>query len=308
MNEKPLVTINILSYNRKEELRHTLAKVYEQDYKNIEVIVVDNASSDGTPEMVETEFPKVILIKLNKNIGIAGYNKMFEVAKGEYILLLDDDSYPENTSITEGLKVLLRNNEIGIIAYRIFNKRFNQFENDLGDEQEVIDFIACGVMIRKSCLIKTEYFDSNYFIYHNEIDLSIRFREKGYKIFYLKEQKIIHRQIDLARKGKNKNPNTSRTKYYHNFVGRGIFLLKYFSLKYIIISGWRLLINRLFIAVFYGYILTYFKSVLRLIILFPRVIRKRKKVKPEIQRLYNYGKLNFIDRTFFSNYKNNTNI
>jgi len=71
MSEEPLVTVNILSYNRKDELRFTLTKVYEQDYKNIEVIVVDNASSDGTLEMVEEEFPNVKLIKLDKNIGIA---------------------------------------------------------------------------------------------------------------------------------------------------------------------------------------------------------------------------------------------
>ncbi|RJP62305.1 MAG: glycosyltransferase, partial [Ignavibacteriales bacterium] len=71
-NNRPLVTVNILSYNRKDELRNTLKKVYEQDYKNIEIIVVDNASSDGTHEMVKSEFPEVKLIQLEKNIGIAG--------------------------------------------------------------------------------------------------------------------------------------------------------------------------------------------------------------------------------------------
>ena len=72
MSIQPLVTINILSYNRKDELRHTLTKVFEQDYKNIEVIIVDNASNDGSSQMVEKEFFGVNLIKLNKNIGIAG--------------------------------------------------------------------------------------------------------------------------------------------------------------------------------------------------------------------------------------------
>ncbi len=66
MNENPLVTVNILSFNRKDELRNTLTKVYEQDYKNIEVIVVDNASSDGSAEMVKNEFPEVQLIQLAK--------------------------------------------------------------------------------------------------------------------------------------------------------------------------------------------------------------------------------------------------
>ena len=81
-NDQPLVTVNILSYNRKDELRNTLQKVYEQDYENIEVIVVDNASSDGSPEMVDKEFPGAKLIKLEKNIGIAGWNEGFVGARG----------------------------------------------------------------------------------------------------------------------------------------------------------------------------------------------------------------------------------
>ena len=71
---EPLVTVNILSYNRKDDLRNTLTKVFEQDYKIIEVIVVDNASSDGSCEMVESEFPQVKLIRLKEIIGIAGWN------------------------------------------------------------------------------------------------------------------------------------------------------------------------------------------------------------------------------------------
>ena len=106
MNHRLFVTVNILSHNRKNELRHTLTKIYEQDYKNIEIIVVDNASSDGTPIMVETEFPEVKLIKLYKNIGIAGWNKGFEVASGEYILVLDDDSYPGSDTINKALNCI----------------------------------------------------------------------------------------------------------------------------------------------------------------------------------------------------------
>ncbi len=93
MNENPLVTVNILSFNRREELRNTLTKVFEQDYKNIEIIVVDNASSDGSSEMVKNEFPDVQLIQLEENIGIAGWNEGFKAAKGVYVLVLDDDSY-----------------------------------------------------------------------------------------------------------------------------------------------------------------------------------------------------------------------
>jgi len=104
MNNQPLVTVNILSYNRKDELRNTLTKVFAQDYKNIEVIVVDNASSDGSSEMVKNEFPSVQLIQMEKNIGIAGWNEGFKIAKGDYVLVLDDDSYPEEQSIQKNSK------------------------------------------------------------------------------------------------------------------------------------------------------------------------------------------------------------
>ena len=99
MNYQPLVTVNILSFNRIDELRNTLTKVYEQDYKNIEVIVVDNASSDGSSEMVNNEFPSVQLIQMEKNIGIAGWNEGFKVAKGGDVFVLGDDAFSDKKLI-----------------------------------------------------------------------------------------------------------------------------------------------------------------------------------------------------------------
>ena len=97
MENNPLVTVNILSFNRRDYLKITLEKVFEQSYKNIEVFVVDNASTDGTIEMVKKEFPQVRLIQLKKNIGIAGWNEGFKNAKGEFVLVLDDSFLTELT-------------------------------------------------------------------------------------------------------------------------------------------------------------------------------------------------------------------
>ena len=127
MNYQPLVTVNILSFNRIDELRNTLTKVYEQDYKNIEVIVVDNASSDGSSEMVNNEFPSVQLIQMEKNIGIAGWNEGFKVAKGGYVLVLDDDAYPDKNSIILSLQEFQNDIEINFIKFYFINIKSGDF-------------------------------------------------------------------------------------------------------------------------------------------------------------------------------------
>ena len=143
MENDPLVTVNILSFNRKDELRNTLSKVFEQDYKHIEVIVVDNASSDGSPEMVEKEFPAVNLIRLNKNIGIAGWNEGFRIAKGEYVLVLDDDSYPDRNTISNGIKSFNNSGQLGIIAFNIYNNRLQNYET-IDFQTRPRFFVGCG--------------------------------------------------------------------------------------------------------------------------------------------------------------------
>jgi len=116
--QNPLVTVNILSWNRKEDLRESLIELKKTTYPNIELIVVDNASTDGSPEMVEREFPYVKLIKMPKNIGIAGWNIGFEKANGKYIMVLDDDSYPAPDAIELMVEEFEKADEdVGIIAF-----------------------------------------------------------------------------------------------------------------------------------------------------------------------------------------------
>ena len=205
MNNQPLVTVNILSFNRKDELRKTLTKVYEQDYKNIEVIVVDNASNDGSSEMVKKEFPKVQLIQMKENIGIAGWNEGFKVAKGEYVLVLDDDSYPLSSTIRIGIEKLLSNLTVAIIACRIVSKNeiknFDKLEEDLSDKL-MTSFTGCGAIIRKSLLEEINGFEKELFIYFHEVEFSIRVIDAGWNILLCPASVVIHsfsitnRQVD----------------------------------------------------------------------------------------------------------------
>ena len=92
----PSVTIVFLVFNRREELRESLARMlsdsgYPSD--RLHMIVVDNASTDGSGDMVRSEFPDVRVITHDRNVGVSGWNAGFAAAEGDWVLALDDDCY-----------------------------------------------------------------------------------------------------------------------------------------------------------------------------------------------------------------------
>lgn len=200
MNEpNPLVSINILSYNRKEELRISLKKVFEQNYRNIEVIVVDNASTDGTPEMVENEYQQVKLISLKKNIGIAGWNEGLKASKGEYVLVLDDDAYPEKNSLGKAVSELKTNEMVACIAFNIYDvESSKQYKTNWQPDEEIFDktfwpvFIGCAAMFSKKNLKKFLSMPEDYFLNLHELPISADIHSKGYKIFFDREIIAFH--------------------------------------------------------------------------------------------------------------------
>src|SRR3954470_24566374 len=103
----PSVTAAVLAYNRRECLAVTLTKLHERlepPDGGLEVIVVDNASTDGTAEMVRSEFPNVRLIVNPENEGIGGWNRAFAEGRGEWFLVLDDDCYVEGETLRRALE------------------------------------------------------------------------------------------------------------------------------------------------------------------------------------------------------------
>lgn len=300
--DNPLVTVNILSFNRKDELRHTLNKVFEQDYKNIEVIVVNNASTDGTQEMVKTEFPEVKLIELDKNIGIAGWNKGFEAAKGKYVLVLDDDSYPENGAILKALKFFENDKKIGIVAFKVYNYTFDFYETK-DWKGELFAFVGCGALIDKKKIYEVGYFNENIFLYLNELELTARFWNAGYKTVYCEECLAIHSQ-SMNSRGQGKNPFASKYRYKHFFRSMSYFLLTKFSFPQCCFVFTKWLLNRLIIAIRYFYFGTFLTEFFRVFFSFPIYLKNRKVLNRNTQKFYRYGNVfALVDRDYFPNFK-----
>lgn len=298
MNDFPLVTVNILSFNRKDELRNTLYKVYEQNYKHIEVIVVDNASTDGSSEMVEAEFPTVILIKLDKNIGIAGWNEGFKAAKGEFILVLDDDSYPSLNTIKEGIKAFEKYSSAGIIAFNIYNLRFD-FSETKNFNFNPLSFNGCGALIKINVVHSIGYYSELLFIYLNELDYSARCYNNGYDIIYLDDIMVYHNQSLNSRSTNIKNPFASDYRYYHFFKGMVFFLIQYFDIKFVFVYTIKWILNRLIICIRYNFYKEFIRAMRDIILALPRINRKNV-LKYKIQKFYRFGNVfAFVDRDYF---------
>lgn len=191
-----LVSVVMLSFNRKNDAAEGIRELLAQDYKNLEIIVVDNGSTDGTAEMLTEKFSreKVKLIALPRNIGVAAYNIGFEKAAGEYIVVLDDDSFPEKNAIPRMVEEFQKNDKLGVVAFNIKNHEEFKY-SDLSNPSEMSDssyssnqtnyrmaFNGCGAGIRKSVIDRVGGYPEEFFLYWNEQDLAIRLLAVGYQI------------------------------------------------------------------------------------------------------------------------------
>lgn len=190
----PTVSIVLLVYNRRDELRRTLVEMtercnYEQDL--LEVIVVDNASEDGSAEMVLAEFPQVQLIRREDNCGISGWNDGFAMAKGELVLVLDDDCYLPGDSLREAVAAM-RAHEADMVSFSVIAADNPEHRFDLEYRTGLLTFWGCAALIRKSVLEEIGGFDPEIFVWAHEVEFTIRFYDRGFRHLHLPEVTAVH--------------------------------------------------------------------------------------------------------------------
>lgn len=209
MEKRPQVKLSIvfLNFNRLEETRYTVERLLEMTAgrSDLEIIAVDNNSEDGTAEYLEKQ-GAIQTILLPDNGGIAGYNEGFKQAKGDYILVLDDDSCPADVKTLDLLVELLDHNpKIGVIACHIETPAgVPQWQWHLPQEHSFAVspfFIGCGFAIRRRLFEKIHWYPESFFIYQNEIDVSFKVRMEGFEIYYHPDCRVIHRGVPSERPG-----------------------------------------------------------------------------------------------------------
>ena len=197
--------------------------------------------------MVKNEFPSVQIIQMQKNIGIAGWNEGFKVAKGEYVLVLDDDSYPISSTVTVGIEKIIENPNVAIIACKIVtDSKFKQHTELAKIEYEnfVTSFIGCGAIIRKTVLEKIGGFENELFIYFHEVEFSIRIIDAGWNILLCPASIVIH-NFSITNRKVDSNWVDSR-KVFYDVRNLLLIIFLHFPLTKSIFLIVRIILGRIF--------------------------------------------------------------
>jgi len=190
----PAVTIVFLAYNRRDELRTSLRRMLEQcDYDSelIDVIVVDNASADGTAEMVTAEFPQVRLIRRDVNCGISGWNDGFAVATGELLLVLDDDCYLPEEGLSTAVAAM-REHHADLVSFAVAAADTPDYLFNRSYRTGLLSFWGCAVLIRRDVIDALGGYDPEIFVWAHELEFMLRFFDRGFRHLHLPEVVAIH--------------------------------------------------------------------------------------------------------------------
>ncbi len=204
--ETPLVSILVVTWNRKKDVLETVQSVYEQTYENFEIIVVDNGSGDGTIEALREFWPEVRVVALDRNLGIsAGRNAGIGIARGEIIFCLDSDASLGQSALTNLVRRFQSDSDLGVINSKIVNAFTKELDGGPGwaysEEQKAnqnTEFLSWsfsegGAAIRKQVLDKVGNFWELLFFGCEGQELSLRVWDANYKVLYYPESIVYHR-------------------------------------------------------------------------------------------------------------------
>ena len=190
----PTVTIVFLVYNRCEELRTSLREMLgNDDYPSdrVDVIVVDNASDDGSAAMVEGEFPQVQLIRRTENCGVSGWNDGFKIARGDYVLALDDDCYLPDGALRASVEAA-QEWAADLVSFAVRSSVKPDHRFDVRYRTGLLSFWGCAALIRREALAELGGYDPEIFVWANELEFTLRFFDRGFKHLHLPDVVAIH--------------------------------------------------------------------------------------------------------------------
>lgn len=207
----PLVSFVLSTFNRREELLGTLAKLQRcgLDAGRFEILVVDNASSDGTAGAVAAQFPGVTLFPLSVNRGSCAKNIALEKAVGQFVVFLDDDSYPLEGSIQRMLEHFAMRSELGAA---VFTVTLPDGSRECSAYPDV--FIGCGTAFRREALQEVGGLPETFFMQAEEYDLSLRLLQAGWEIRTFDDLHVAHLKTPNARR----RWRTMRLDVRNNFI------------------------------------------------------------------------------------------
>lgn len=226
---KPLVSAIVVSYNVRDLLLDSLRAFYASSDVPVEAIVVDNASTDGSADAVAASFRQAKVIRLAVNVGFGKANNAgLQQAEGRFVLLLNPDVTVQPGCVGRLTDFLLVRPDVGAVGPRLErpdgkldlaarrgfptpaaafyrfsglsrmfprSSRFNRYNMGHLPETETHEIdsgTAACLLVRRAAVDRVGFFDPDYFMYGEDIDLCYRLKTGGWKVFYLPDARAVH--------------------------------------------------------------------------------------------------------------------
>lgn len=254
----PDLSVIIVNWNVRDLLRRCLHSILANvPGGQLEIIVVDNGSTDGSVEMVRTEFPMVRLIANPDNRGFpAANNQGLEVARGRYVLLLNPDTEVVGDALATMAAFADAHPDVGIVGPQLLNpdgsvqssrRRFPTLLTALfestwlqpyaprrllehyyvldrpDDEVQDVDWVTgAALMARREAAEQVGPLDEGFFMYSEELDWCRRFREAGWRVVYLPTARIVHhvgKSSEQVLPARHIHFQTSKVRYFRKYYG-----------------------------------------------------------------------------------------
>lgn len=222
----PEVSIIIPNWNGRHLLEDCLNSLDKQSYKNFQVIVVDNNSSDGSIDWIDKNFPLIKVISLDKNYGFAfACNIGAKSVESKYLIFLNNDTEVEKNWVSYLVKTIRQHESSGVasVGSKLLNfynrstidgvgieinevgqaKSVGWNETDIGqfDSQTTVFGVTGGAsLFNREIFIKVGLFDEDYFMYSEEVDWAFRAQFLGYKALYCPKAVVYHKHKSSSKK------------------------------------------------------------------------------------------------------------
>ena len=210
------VSVLIVNWNAGILLERCVESLLTQTLRPVEIIVVDNASSDQSIKNIENKFPDVRLIQAGQNLGFAAANNLgIRAIASDWIVLLNPDAFPEPKWLETLLDVAQRNPEYAIFGSRLVNANVpsildgmgdiyhfsglvwragygQKFPESVTDPIEIFSPCAAAAMYRRDAFLEAGGFDEDFFCYVEDVDIGFRLRLLGYRCLYVPDSVAHH--------------------------------------------------------------------------------------------------------------------
>jgi GT2 family glycosyltransferase len=218
MNDSPSISVVVLNHNGRRHLKDCFDSLWRLDYprEKLELILVDNASTDGSTDFMAENFPEVYVIRNQSNVGFArGNNIGAEAAQGRYVAFLNNDTRVNEAWARELVRPILADESVVCTASKMvdwegktvdFVKGVMNFyghghqqdlgRKNIGGEKEEPILFPCGgsMLIDRDIFLGTGGFDAEYFIYFEDADLGWRLWLMGYRVIFVPTAITCHHQ------------------------------------------------------------------------------------------------------------------